>query len=541
MATMQPPPSGVKVRMYRQGHGDCFLLATLKSDATPFYMLIDCGLWRASEITKDRTIDKIIADIATATNSHLDVLLVTHEHQDHVSGFNAKDPKTKQFCFEPFQVDQLWLAWTEDGDDEFANQLRARFNDELVALMGADERLDDAGYSISGKERGLLRAMLEFETGENAADELRANLKKSARTSPGLSLRERTKEVIKGITNKRAIARMRDKIAGSPLFLRPDRGPYAFEGVAGVRVFALGPPRDVELLLSLNPKGAEEFRLGFTLDGPARSFLAATAPAGTDVPDRTFDPRFGIARDAILKKRPDRRALREFIRNAYRETSDTEPDTRWVRQFFVDHYGGARGTKGADGDGWRRIDEDWLSGAESLALRLNNEVNNTSLVIAIELPQTGKVLLFTGDAQRGNWISWAKLAWKHDGRSISARDLLGRTVFLKAGHHGSHNATLSGSADDDYANLGWLAQGAFKTEFVAMIPAHTKWAKKAQHWEHPLKKIEEELHRKARGRVFRTDVDRLTRPDSVPQAEWGAFMKRVDETKLFVEYTVLDD
>ena len=35
-------------------------------------------------------IDTIIADIAKATNSFIDVVVVTHEHQDHVNGFLAR-------------------------------------------------------------------------------------------------------------------------------------------------------------------------------------------------------------------------------------------------------------------------------------------------------------------------------------------------------------------------------------------------------------------------------------------------------------------
>jgi hypothetical protein len=42
----------------------------------------------------------------------------------------------------------------------------------------------------------------------------------------------------------------------------------------------------------------------------------------------------------------------------------------------------------------------------------------------------------------GNWLSWHKLAWNQGGKTITAQDLLGRTVFYKVGHHGSHNATL---------------------------------------------------------------------------------------------------
>ena len=79
MPRMTPPESGVKVRMYRQGHGDCFLLAMRSVDDEPFYMLIDCGLKPKSEIKPSLTIDKIIADIDEATGGKLDVVLVTHE------------------------------------------------------------------------------------------------------------------------------------------------------------------------------------------------------------------------------------------------------------------------------------------------------------------------------------------------------------------------------------------------------------------------------------------------------------------------------
>ena len=57
---------------------------------------------------------------------------------------------------------------------------------------------------------------------------------------------------------------------------------------------------------------------------------------------------------------------------------------------------------------WRRIDGDWLSAAEALALDLASDTNNTSLVLAFEwgAPGKGRVLLFAADAQVGNWLSW---------------------------------------------------------------------------------------------------------------------------------------
>ena len=52
---------------------------------------------------------------------------------------------------------------------------------------------------------------------------------------------------------------------------------------------------------------------------------------------------------------------------------------------------------------------------------MGNDTNNSSLVLAFELGKGGKVLLFTGDAQRGNWASWAAHPFKDgDGKWMCA-------------------------------------------------------------------------------------------------------------------------
>ena len=91
---------------------------------------------------------------------------------------------------------------------------------------------------------------------------------------------------------------------------------------------------------------------------------------------------------------------------------------------------------------WRRMTADDAADAGALALAMNNATNNASLVLAFELSKGGKVLLFVGDAQAGNWRSWSEEKFDDDGNKVTAKDLLGRTVLYKVGHHGSHNATL---------------------------------------------------------------------------------------------------
>ena len=523
MPRMQPPKSGVTVRMYRHGHGDCFLLATRKADGKPCYVLIDCGMKKKSEIKPNNTIDKIIEDIGTSTGNRIDVVLITHEHEDHVNGFVAKPPLARtRKCWDPIRVDELWLAWTEDGDDPFANQLRERFDDTLLGLMGAAEKLALAGNGADALQQ--ITDLLHFETGEDddPVDSLRRKAEELRAADATLSESMAVALALRGRTNKEAIRYMREKAASAPRFLRPDRGPYTLPGVGGLRIFALGPPRDEQLLLSLDPHAAEEFRLDFRLEGASRSFFKAVQPGRVNrAANGPFSVRHGVSLEGPEVPLAD-------------DANDA------VREFLLSHYGAA-GTQHPEA--WRRIDGDWLDPSEQLALRLNSEVNNTSLVIAVELQETGKVLLFTGDAQRGSWISWSDLSWETGpGEITAARDLLARTVLYKVGHHGSHNATLKGTLADDYANLGWMAEGRFRDEFVAMIPSNEDWARDRRPfpWRHPLAAIEAALMERARGRVFQTNKDKVTKPDHVSATEWRNFTNRTQITDLYFDCTVAD-
>src|SRR3982750_2039003 len=96
----------VRVRMYRQGLGDCFLLTFPSTSGDPFRMLIDCGVVLG---TPDATtsMTKVMQDVAAETGGNIDLLVVTHEHWDHVSGFNQAQSEWNNI-----QVKKVWLAWT---------------------------------------------------------------------------------------------------------------------------------------------------------------------------------------------------------------------------------------------------------------------------------------------------------------------------------------------------------------------------------------------------------------------------------------------
>jgi hypothetical protein len=159
-------------------------------------------------------------------------------------------------------------------------------------------------------------------------------------------------------------------------------------------------------------------------------------------------------------------------------------------------------------DGYRRIDDDWMAGAAEFALQLDSYTNNTSLALAFELPD-GRVLLFPGDAQVGNWESWHadekgnKRTWKVNGQEVTAEALLNRTVLYKVGHHGSHNATLREKGLEMMTD----------PNIVAMVPVDVYIAHEKKHWQKmPFNPLMIRLMDKTHGRVVQADRALQTAP-----------------------------
>src|SRR6188768_171752 len=92
----------VVVRMYGQGFGDCFLLAFPSSDAQgqpnrdkPVYVLIDSGVFYRTPQDRDR-MRAVARSVREATGGVIDLLIATHEHHDHLCGFEYAKDEWKQ-------------------------------------------------------------------------------------------------------------------------------------------------------------------------------------------------------------------------------------------------------------------------------------------------------------------------------------------------------------------------------------------------------------------------------------------------------------
>ena len=479
---MCAPGTGVTVRMYNTGFGDCFLLAFPGRDDKPFYMMIDCGVHGQYSGGSER-IKKVVQEIKKATGGHLDLITVTHEHSDHVSGFElAKD------TFGEMEVERSWLAWTEDPDNEQARRLDRKKSLMLKGITAARKSLSADGQKAAVKK---LDGMIGFYRA------FRVSTRKS---------RDRVVEYTK---------------IKPPRYLDPKKVPEELPGVNGVRVFVLGPPKDEEYLFRARPSKKQgevyhEDSHGFRLRGEdalaaALSVAANPAHAGGEL--ERSQPFAGNHRISI-------------------EQVKVNPTD--FAAFFTDHYGFDLEAE----DAWRRIDMDWQGAADSLALHLDSATNNTSLVLAIELERSKKVLLFTGDAQVGNWLSWHEGRWSDqnglaEGEVITAEDLLRRTVLYKVGHHGSHNATLQAKGLEMMTDPG----------LTAMVPVDQSWAeaRKPYPWKMPFTPMYEDLEVRTKGRILRTDIGIAN------EQAWNGIHKKPkvvngeDGSVLYVELEIADE
>ena len=112
----------IRIRMYRVGFGDCFLLSvpSVKDQSTDrqLHILVDCGVHSRGNIG---TIQKVVNNIGEVTDKKLAVIIATHAHQDHISGFDKFGD-----IFTNFKVGEVWLPWTWDETNKEALKIQMR-------------------------------------------------------------------------------------------------------------------------------------------------------------------------------------------------------------------------------------------------------------------------------------------------------------------------------------------------------------------------------------------------------------------------------
>ncbi len=115
----------IRIRMYRVGFGDCFLVTFLGPGK---HILIDFGVHQKGNIG---TMPDVAADIVKETGKKLELIVLTHNHRDHVSGFADFASE-----FAEFEIGEIWMPWTENPSDKIAAKLRKK----QLALVSALEK-----------------------------------------------------------------------------------------------------------------------------------------------------------------------------------------------------------------------------------------------------------------------------------------------------------------------------------------------------------------------------------------------------------------
>lgn len=462
----------VTVRMYRLDElGDCFLLIFRDGQAVS-RMLVDCGSFRNSAASKAR-LQEIVANIAEETDgSPLNVVVGTHQHNDHVSGFVHCETELKAIG-----VEQVWLPWLDNPQDATAVEIGREHNNLKLALYSARTKLYSLAGSRAKAKLGVVNDMLGFY-GANA------------KTPPALPAD--------------AIRRLKLMGRKKPKYLNPGTIldlPGLVEDK--VRVYVLGPPRDYATMRKVDPRLGESYDHALAYQAlSATRFLAAIDGhlSGSNGYERQYPFQ------EPLKQRSGKESARlKKLQAAYRRREQ----------------------------GWRTIDDDWLNQAESFALFLDSYTNNSSLVLALELVSSGKVLLFAADAQTGNWRSWSDVKWKN--KDVSLDDLLARTVLYKVGHHGSHNATLVQALEK-----------MTHEDLVCLIPVHKKDPNitKVGGWKMPARNLLRNLRARAANRVLQMDGAHAKdcHPGKEPaQAAWKSAGIKPKITPLYMELTIRDN
>lgn len=106
-------PKKVSIAMYDVGFGDCFLLTFHYANGKNRHVLIDCGSTTKKKSQMTRVVDKLVADC----QGHVDAIVATHRHKDHISAFGLKGLGEKLEALKPDVVIQ---PWTEHPDAERA-------------------------------------------------------------------------------------------------------------------------------------------------------------------------------------------------------------------------------------------------------------------------------------------------------------------------------------------------------------------------------------------------------------------------------------
>src|SRR6476469_1656985 len=172
-ATQPPLLATVRVQMYQVGFGDCFLLSfEYAGQAEPArHILIDFG---TRQLAAGLNLADVAGEIDAVTGGGPDVVVLSHRHQDHMSGFGGSGTEAVVSRWQPRLVVR---SWTEDPDAPAdaagpgGTQLRAGLDQGLAFAQALSTEIARSARGVPGDLRELALAQLANQA---ALDQLSA-------------------------------------------------------------------------------------------------------------------------------------------------------------------------------------------------------------------------------------------------------------------------------------------------------------------------------------------------------------------------------
>jgi hypothetical protein len=385
---------GIRVRMYRVGFGDFFLITFLADAGEQVHIIVDCGVFKGTSQTGDiGSIGAAVADMAQTTGGQVALIIMTHRHADHIAGFARHSD-----IFKTLTVGGVWMPIWESEYEPTALKFQAELTRTALALQQHFAALGVTATESQVTARKYMENAVGEPSGTKGSNAAALDLLKHG--FPGV-----TPDFYKG----------GDK-ANLPQPLV----------AAGLTAQILGPPpvNDLDLMKLMDlQKNVGQYLTG--ADGEDPSLF------------KPFATEWVVNPNGAPKKGQ---------RNFYSPVSFRE----WVRPRKSYETVTKEEANQARGAMERVLQDSQPLAALTAAKQLNSFLNNQSLVVLFGFK--GKKLLFVGDAQAGNWEHWlfdTDTPDKNASGTVDpvARQILSSLDFYKVGHHGSGNATPKVAAE----------------------------------------------------------------------------------------------